>query len=70
MRVNGKEDLHDITVVDVVAEAERWGHGSKRSTHVATDLIAAVVEATASETIPPNVRKLIQGRSKRLLSQR
>jgi serine/threonine-protein kinase HipA len=70
MRVNGKEDLHDITVVDVVAEAERWGHGSKRSTHVATDLIAAVVEATASETVPPNVRKLIQGRSKQLLSQR
>lgn len=69
MRVNGKEDLHAITVADVVAEAERWGHGAQRSTRAARDLIAAVVEATGAETVPANVRELVRDRSKLLLSR-
>jgi len=70
MRVNGKEDMHVITVADLIAEAKRWGHGSTRSTTAATDLIAAVVEATASETVPENVRELVRSRARLLLSQR
>lgn len=69
MRVNGKEDSHDITVADIVAEAERWGHGPKRSIRAARDLIGAVAEAAASETVPANVRDLVQARAKLLLSR-
>ncbi len=69
MRIDGKEDLRDITVADLVAEAGRWGHGAQRSARAARDLIAAVVEATAADTVPPNVRELVRHRSKLLLSR-
>ena len=67
MRVNGKEDLHDITLVDVVAEAGRWGHGQRRSARATTELVDSVVEASTSETVPTNVRDLVQARAKLLL---
>jgi serine/threonine-protein kinase HipA len=70
MRVNGKEDLNTIAVADLADEAGRWQHSRKRATRVATDLIAGVLAASGSETVPENVRTLVHDRSVRLLSER
>ena len=68
MRVNRKEDLDAITLSDLAAEAESWGHGRKRAALQAGELVARVLDASASEAVPENLRALIQDRAETLLS--
>lgn len=70
MRVNGKDDLHEIAIGDLSAEASRWPYPRNRAARIATDLIGRVRDAATAATLPENVRGVIDERSRRLLSQR
>lgn len=67
MRVNAREDLSAITVADLAAEAERWGYSRSRAAGLAAELIAQVLDASASPAVPDNLRTLVHERSRGLL---
>jgi serine/threonine-protein kinase HipA len=69
MAIGGQVALADVTVDDIVREAARWPHPADRVRAVATDTTAAVLEAIASEAIPPDsdLAVYVRERAARLL---
>lgn len=69
MAIGGQVALADVTVDDIVREAARWPHSDDRVRAVATDTTTAVLEAIASEAIPPDsdLAVYVRERAARLL---
>lgn len=70
MRINGVSQLPDVTVDDLIAEAESWGLPAERASDAVAHTLEQIIEATrklpAHESIEKHVPGYIRGQAQNL----
>lgn len=66
--INGRTDLSSITVADIGAEAGAWGSDASRAIVVATETVAAALDAVPGSIKGADLATAITGRAVTLLS--
>jgi serine/threonine-protein kinase HipA len=70
MAIGGQASLPQVSLEDIVREAQSWPHPADRAREVATKTISGLIDAISDQVIPPtsDVAKFVEARAGQLLS--
>lgn len=69
MSINRREDLREVAMSDLVAEASTWGYSASRARTQAESLIERALATTSEADTHPATAELVRARGERLLAE-